>query len=595
MKGMNKALVRCIAALLLLVHPLAHAEEAPAAGEPEKRKRSLPIEEITVTARVRQGGSQDIRYFRGEVKAARIPHPETLTPEGLFGAHDIALPAARECAQLLCLTGDAVRADLIAAPAARYLAGIGFASDEPANTGRRDRLNLIAVVDRSSSMEGQPLELVRKSLHAVLEQLGEGDQLSIVLYGDFAEVQLAPQRVSRTGRRQIAASIDAIASGGSTHMQAGLEVGYTIARSTVADFDGRTRVLLFTDERPNVGDTSAGGFMAMAESASLLRIGLTTIGVGVQFGAELAKRVSSVRGGNLYFLRDEADVREVFSKHFDTLATELAHDLRLTIAPRPGLRILAVYGVPGNVLGWQGSDVTVTIPTVFLDPHGGGIFITLAPDPDQAHLPEPAEPSVLADVALSYQPLSRATSPGRDRLTILADASVSQGMALGHVLVDEFAALHRATSAHHLENDQETAFQLANTLRGRLRGAQLPGLEGERELVEAIADQLGFLAGHGAESARLPTFLRLLGRWSVTRAEGKASFVRRGDIVEFSSDGQLRIYREGSATPSEEPFSSSESQVYLRDSDLVFDYSPPGQLLRLRHWSGAQLVLTRSE
>ncbi len=592
---MSKAFVRCLAALLVLAHAaLAPAEESPPGDEPEKKKPPMAIEEITVTGRVRQGGAQDIRYFRGEVAAARIPHPDTLTPEGLFGAHDIVLPATGECTQLLCLTGDAVRADLIAAPAARYLAGIGFASDLPTDSWHRDRLNLIAVVDRSGSMEGRPLELVRKSLHAMLQQLGEGDQLSIVVFGDFAWVHLEPQRVTRKARRQIEASIDVITSAGSTDMEAGLEVGYKVARSTVADFDGPTRVLLFTDERPNVGDTSAGGFMAMAEGASRMGIGLTTIGVGVQFGAELAKRVGSVRGGNLYFLRSEADVRAVFSEQFDALASELAHDLRLTIAPRAGLKIGAVYGVPGHLLGWQGDAITLTIPTVFLDPHGGGIFFTLVPDAVQAQLPEPAEPLPLADVALSYQPLAAAGSPGSDSLTIVADASVSPGMALGRVLVDEFAALHRATSAHYLENDQETAYQLANALRARLRSARSPGLEEERELVEAVADHLGFLAGHGVEP--VPTFLRLLGRWRVARVVGETSLARRGDILEFGDDGFLRIYRDADATWSEkEPFQSNEIQVYLVDSDLVLDYSPPGQLLRLKQRGGAELVLTRRE
>ena len=59
-------------------------------------------------------------------------------------------------------------------------------------------------------------------------------------------------------------------------------------------------------------------------------VGLTTIGVGVQFGAELATRIGSVRGGNLYFIRDEPDVKQLFTGQLDYMVSELAHDLKLT-------------------------------------------------------------------------------------------------------------------------------------------------------------------------------------------------------------------------------------------------------------------------
>jgi hypothetical protein len=47
-------------------------------------------------------------------------------------------------------------------------------------------------------------------------------------------------------------------------------------------FDGTTRVMLFTDEQPNVGRTDATSFAAMAEEASRGGIGLTTIGSTAQ-------------------------------------------------------------------------------------------------------------------------------------------------------------------------------------------------------------------------------------------------------------------------------------------------------------------------
>ena len=73
-------------------------------------------------------------------------------------------------------------------------------------------------------------------------------------------------------------------------MEAGLKVGYETAFATAPAFRGNTRLMLFTDEQPNVGRTDADSFIGMAEAASRRGIGLTTIGVGVQFDATLATR-----------------------------------------------------------------------------------------------------------------------------------------------------------------------------------------------------------------------------------------------------------------------------------------------------------------
>ena len=103
-------------------------------------------------------------------------------------------------------------------------------------------------------MRGQPLELVRQSLRQVVGQMRDGDQLSIVLYGDTSHVHLAPTPIAGGGREAALKSIAAIESEGSTYMEEGLKVGYATAfASEPASSAAATRLMLFTDEQPNVG------------------------------------------------------------------------------------------------------------------------------------------------------------------------------------------------------------------------------------------------------------------------------------------------------------------------------------------------------
>ena len=571
-----------------------------AAQPDDDRDRVNELSEITVTGmQVTAGGAKDINFFRGEVDRARIPMPDDITAEGLLSEHDIELPSSVACRQLFCLTAEAAPADLLARPDAKYLVGLGFTSNIDAKSWHRQPLNLVAVVDKSGSMDGHPLEMVRLSLGEVLKQLGPGDQFSIVLYGDRAHVHLAPTPVTGQTRDRIQHAIDSIRSQGSTSMEAGLTLGYQVANESAPAFHGTTRLMLFTDERPNVDATDAGSFMTMAIDASRHNVGLTTIGVGIQFGADLATRISSVRGGNLFFIRDREDVLALYAGQLDYMVSELAHDLRVVIKPHAGYKISGVYGVPGQLLGWQpGDSVAVTVPTVFLSDKGGGIFFTLTKAPDATFLPatQVGAGDSLAAADVTYLPVG-ATQTGQHSISVAPPGSrMSAGMRTGRMLVDEFLAIHTAVTAHYRENDQEKAFQLMHAMANRLEGVDDPGFKGERELVNALDDQLTFLSGHSSEGgSKRSRLASLWGKWEVTRAEGDGTYARL-DVLEFSPDDSFHASyyrpRDGAKEETGE-YQSNDRQVLLTESELVFNYRVSKDLLVLTRVRGSDEIFLR--
>ena len=163
------------------------------------------------------------------------------------------------------------------------------------------------------------------------------------------------------------------------------------------------------------------------------------------------------------------------------------------------------------------------------------------PDSDATFLPEKHDNAALADVSVSYLPLSMeaaaATLASHAISIALADTGPSQGMQLGHTLIDEFTVLHEATSAHYLRNDQETAYQLVAGLRDRLMQTTLDGMDQEQKLVDSLHARIAFLSGHGSEvpEAECPPFVKLWGRWTVTRSIGGID-IKRGDTLEFTPE-----------------------------------------------------------
>jgi len=445
------------------------------------------------------GGAKDITYARSAVSQGQIPHPNVFAPEGLFSEHDLPLDANAACSQLFCATGGAIAGSLIVQPDVRYLAQLGFSSNLTPSTFKRAPLNLIATIDKSGSMSGHPIDLVKESLLQVLEQLGPDDRVGIVLYGDRSYVHLPPTPVVH--KSAIQKAIQAIESSGSTYMEEGLKVGFDLARQSKRGFAGTTRVMLFTDERPNVGRTDAQSFMGMAQAASKDGIGMTTIGMGVQFGAEMATQVSSVRGGNLYFFSDINRMKKVFTEEFDTLVTELAYDLRVTVKPARGLKIVGIYGVPGSMVrrdpdGGLGFDVA----TIFLSRKNGAIYVALAIDGGTGlgEAPRLAGETLL-EAHLAYTGAQGGAHTSDATLTLVDASTAPLGLQRGRVLVDEVTALKQATALFHEKNDQDGAFQIVHAVASLLRQTLDADLAGERKFTSELENQLAQRSGHAGE------------------------------------------------------------------------------------------------
>jgi Ca-activated chloride channel family protein len=583
MRSSVRLLSLCTA--MLAFAPPAFAQAA--ASPPEEQEEELQDDHgsIVVTGtRVRQGGAQDIRHFRSVAADVGMPRPESLTVEGLMGEHDLDLPSSRKCAQLFCLATEAMSASLPGRPDDRLFVGLGFTSNIDSASWRREPLNLVAVVDKSGSMEGRPLDLVRRSLRQIVGQLRQGDRLSIVLYGDESHLYLAPTEIGRDRVKALAA-IDAIASAGSTNMEAGLKVGYDTAFASAPGFRGNTRLMLFTDEQPNVGRTDAESFMGMAEAASRRKIGLTTIGVGIQFDGALATKVSSVRGGNLFFISNEAEVARVFEKQLDTMVSELAHDVTLVLSPREGYRISGVYGVPDGLMA-EGQDgaVSITVPTAFLSTNGGGIFLSLAKARERENLPAAAlGGKPLLDIGLSYVG-ARDGRAGTDRLAVAAPAGApSQKLRLAHLLVDEYFALRGAATAFHAEGNPKKAYALLKGLSERLDGAGLEGLKDEKKLAADMLQQAAFYSGYSGETPKSLRHLTVVGTWEVSRSDGVTD-LRRGDRLSFTTERELLTRRlKAPGEEDRESYEINQKQIHFPRGGLVFDYRTSGDTLKLKH------------
>src|SRR5262249_34301904 len=107
------------------------------------------------------------------------------------------------------------------------LARIGIAA-KPIDQSRRPPSNLVFLVDVSGSMaDPNKLPLVQWGLQRLVEQLGENDQIALVVYASASGVVLPS--TSCIKRAEIVSALEQLRAGGSTNGGAGIQLAYDIA------------------------------------------------------------------------------------------------------------------------------------------------------------------------------------------------------------------------------------------------------------------------------------------------------------------------------------------------------------------------------
>lgn len=543
---------------------------------------------IILTGSMRQGGAQDIKHFRSisVENAETLPSPASLTLEGLLGEHDLSLPVKGGCEQLFCINAQAIAADLSSEPDASVFVGLGFETGVDAEAYRQRPVSLIAVVDRSGSMSGQPIERVKEGLHAALKLMGEKDRFGIVIYGSDTRVHLPVMDVEGN-KDAIAQAIDAITIDGSTYMEAGMKLGYATAREELEHSNGTTRLMLFSDENANVADTSADGFMGQANSGAEAGIGLTSIGVGRIFDGRLASKISSVKGGNLFFVTKEGGAGELFEKEFRNMVNgEVARDIAITIRPAQGFRIANVYGVPESTVSRRADgSVTASIGSAFLSSNGGGIYASMTGEGD---FDAPGLVAITFTDTLTGE-------RGEDTAKVGAlDANPPAPLRMAQMLVEQYEVMNAGLTAYQQTGDAAAAQMSFAALSERMSASGLSGLESEIALVDGLSETSMRILDCKtcALQARLG---QVVGDWEVSRYAG-VSDISRGDFVEISADMDFITERNSGRDRGENIWQSyqiNEKQLYIEGTKLVFHYRLNGDTLRLRNALDGTMILLK--
>lgn len=224
----------------------------------------------------------------------------------------------------------------------------------PATATTRPPLTLAVVIDRSSSMNGEPIEHAKAAAARLVSQLEPDDAFSIVTYATTNETLVETRRATSHNKSLAIAAIGSITTGPGTCISCGLDGGAaSVARTPVAG--GLRRIVLISDGQANVGlgiePHRRDELVAHAGKLAQGGISITSVGVGLGFDELTMTRIADVGRGNYHFIEDTRHLDAMFTRELAGLSRTVAADAHLVVTAAPGTTIEAVYGYPMTRVG----------------------------------------------------------------------------------------------------------------------------------------------------------------------------------------------------------------------------------------------------
>jgi Ca-activated chloride channel family protein len=194
----------------------------------------------------------------------------------------------------------------------------------------RKDANLTFVIDVSGSMEKENrLELVKKALTLLVDQLRPTDKVGIVVYGSRGKLVLP--HTDLTQRREILTAINSLQPAGSTNAEEGLRIGYDLAWRN-ASVNHINRVILCSDGVANVGNTGPDAILKEIRTYVDKGITLSTVGFGMgNYNDVLMERLADTGNGSYAYVDTRSEAKRIFVENLTGTLQLIAKDAKIQV------------------------------------------------------------------------------------------------------------------------------------------------------------------------------------------------------------------------------------------------------------------------
>ncbi len=213
----------------------------------------------------------------------------------------------------------------LTAPAAR--------ADRP-----RPSAHLAFVLDRSGSMTGKKLELVKEAVRQAIDRLALADRFAVVVYDEHVDIVSESRAASPAARREALDALGRIEARGTTALAGGWLRGAEQVALHLEE-SGVNRVLLLTDGLANVGVTDPDELTRHAAELRARGVATSTFGVGEDFDERLLSGMADAGGGSFRFIENAGQIPDHITSEVGELLEVTARDVVLEVTAPDGVGV----------------------------------------------------------------------------------------------------------------------------------------------------------------------------------------------------------------------------------------------------------------
>ncbi|MBI5361074.1 MAG: VWA domain-containing protein [Planctomycetes bacterium] len=184
---------------------------------------------------------------------------------------------------------------------------------------------MMLILDKSGSMEGTKLQLVKESAIATAEALYTEDLIGVIAF-DSQAYEILPLTPARE-KDFVADKISRITADGGTEFFPALNMAY----KNMSEIEAKIKhVVLLSD-----GHTALANFKDLVAKMTQANITLTAIGIGEDFDSGIMANLSQWGKGRFYFTYSLEEIPQIFTKE-TTKVLEIASEKRPDARPGTG-------------------------------------------------------------------------------------------------------------------------------------------------------------------------------------------------------------------------------------------------------------------